>query len=75
MKFGTIIIRDETRKFPKVTWKDGQSCIVGTAKDANSDTMISVIYQDKKQVLPYPYTERDKGKRQPSPHLARTERK
>lgn len=60
MKFDVVIGSPGPRNFDSVSHLNGDSCIRGTPSDSEvteGNENISVIYQDDKQVVPYPSIE------------------
>lgn len=60
MPFSLIIDTGGSRKFKKIPYLNGDSCIKGTPNDfevTENEENILVIYPDDKQVTPYPSIE------------------
>lgn len=63
MKFDVVIGSWGFKKFKKITFLNGDSCIKGTPEGSEiteNKENISVIYPDDKRVIPYPSVEHDK---------------
>lgn len=60
MKFDVVLNSMGSRRFQRIPYLNGDSCIKGTPKDSDMDTKISVIYPGDREVITYPSVEQGK---------------
>lgn len=57
MKFDVVFNSVGARKFKRILYLNGDSCIQGTPKGSDMDNNISVIYPGNREIITYPSIE------------------